>query len=417
MKIKKYIKKFVIFILIFTLITIITIIFQKTKGNKESMLTHQNLEIKTSDSIYPYSYYRIYLYINKDDSWNPDTFYYNFLEKPDDYFCDNTINVEGKILDISIFEKYNVLIFAKKGNYSFTLDSYYLSDSSQLELTLNEYATYENFGEFGNCAFGGIFMIPKEEKVEDIKIFLNKRSENDDYIVHKESINTPSYYYNYYSEKLIDKQLINDINLMPYGNFYMKLITSKTELFQVLENLEFINTLDLIDSTNSNFFEFRNILVCCKNSNGYFNCEPEIEKDFYYQDIWHTKNLKIKEYYCDTSQEDYISYYTLIPLPKTVSLENITVESKQVNYKNFEDTPFKINLDTAEKIAQNHFNTTSSLLSNSYLEIVNTKKITDPKSKEYIENPLFKRMWHFKYNIYNEIYIDASTGEVLENSN
>lgn len=408
------IKNTIITISIMILIILIIIISYKQKQNNLSKITHQDIEIKTTKALQPYIYYKIYLYISEEDEWEPDTVYYNFLENPDDSFFGKTIYIEDEKLDSSIFKNYTVLAFAKNNNYSFTLDSYYLSDSFELELTLNEYAICEDFYNKSPKAFGGIFMIPKDQQIEDISFFINEKTDNNTYIIHKDSENSPFNYYRNYSEKLLTENIIKTYNFNSLGDFYTKLITSKEELKKLSEELEIIDYIDLLDSSYPNLFLYRNILLCARNSNGEFYCEPQVTKDFYCQDVW-SKNLKIKEYIYETSQKDYVTYYSLIPLPKIISLQNVCIEKQEKIYKNFEDTELKIKFKDAEKIAQNYFNTISSLSANSSLEIVDLNKIKNSisNSKESIENPNYKRLWFFRDEYFNIIYIDACTGEII----
>ena len=415
LKIKRIIIPTII-ILIFIL-TFITVAFiKKVKVSHQSLMIHQNIDIKTTSSTFPYKYYKIYLYVDDEDNWESETFYYSFLEEPNDSFFGKAIYFEDEKLDLSIFEKYNILAFAKISNYSFTLDNYYLSDSCKLEFTLNESAIYENFQYSNYYAFGGIILIPKSQPINDIDIFLNYKSGNDNYIINKKSVNKPYDYYKNYSEKLIDKDIIKEFNFTAIEDFYIKLITTKEELQKISKKLKFINDIELLNYVYSNLFLYRNVLLCARNSNGEFYCEPQIEKDLYYQDIWNVESLNITEYFYNTSQKDYITYYSLIPLTKMISLENINIEKKELNLQNFEDTKFKINLKTAEKIAQNHFKVTTSLSSDSFLEIFNLNILKNSNLKESIENPYYKRMCYFRDEYFNEIYIDASTGEIFNSS-
>lgn len=355
----------------------------------------------------------MYLYVSEEDNWNSNTIYYNFLKNPDDSFFGKLINFEDEKLDSHIFQNYDVLAFATKSNYNFTLESYYLSDTYELELTLNEYAIYEDFQDKTSNAFGGIFIIPKNQPIEDVRFYINKTAADSNYIVHKKSLNMPNNYYTNYSEKLITEDIIKNYNFNTLQDFYIKLITSKEELENLYQSLEFIDNLSFLDSAYSNLFSYRNILLCARNSNGNFYCEPDIQKDFYSQDIW-SKNLKINEYIYETSQENYITYYSLIPLPKSISLENIYIERKERKYENFEDTKVKVRFKEAEKIAQNYLNTTTSLSPYSSLDIFDLNRLQNSIFEETTKTPYYKRLWSFRDEYFNKIYVDATTGEIFD---
>lgn len=406
--------KISITILILVIIITLVSVLHFSEGNHSIAIPHEDLSIKTAKAITPYSYYKIHLLISENEILEPNTFYYNFLETPSDTFWDNPIQLDnGMSLSNSVFEKYNLLAFAKLSDYSFDLDSYKFSEDSKLEITLAENAIYEKYSPNLSYAFGGIILIPKEHFIEDLDFYTLKRTEEDDYIVHHLSSNSLSDESNSFSEKLIDQSLIQSCNFEQYEDFYIKLITNSSDLTNTVSKLSLIEEPYTISYINNYelFFSYRNILLIAQNSNGTFDCSPEIEKDDEFQDVWPTQNFKIDITSYHSNQEDYLVYYYFIALPKSVSLENISFSRKTRVFENFDNNPVKLHCDDAKEIAKNYLNIPVSDIMSSSFYIIDLNKIIRSNLES---TPHYRRMWLFRSKYLDEIFVDATTGEIIE---
>lgn len=362
----------------------------------------------TSDS--PFSFYSINAYKNKNSKYEyeENVIYYQVQETANEPFDDLNISIEDTVLEDTVFQEYNAIIFLENIDYTYKLHSITNDDNDILNISLEYYANTETT----EYLHGGMILIPKWYQFKDIKFSIYNNNNSQNQLVIKNHSNTyiPDNT-KYYSPIKISSNLIEKYSMQKYETLYYFKITDIETLKKLIYDFDLEVTLYDLEKYES-IFSYRNLIIVY-NDDTYFYCSPKTSLDKNYNNLWNTEKLQLDVTVSPKEKTTQFAYLTFNFIPKKVNCDTIEFNYEEKRIDNYNNNEILITKNDALKIAKNYFDSNSEI--KSFIGLYDQNYMGFAYYNTLFPEKIFQNMWSLsgkKNSYYRTIYLDATTGEI-----
>lgn len=373
----------------------------------DTTLPHFPITTHLTNSASPFSFYAIHAYENTNSNYEyeEDTIYYQVQETAHEPFDDLSIFIEDTVVDDTVFQEYNAIVFLEKINYTYQLYDITMDDTNTLTIVLSYYANTESF----EYLHGGMILIPKWHPFKDIhfRIHTDDESPKQTIIKNDSTTYTPS---RYYSPLKISSNLIKKYSLQKYQALYYVKITDMKTLKELIEDFELEVSAYNLEKYEF-VFSYRNLILTI-NDDFYFSCYAKTSLDENYNDLWDTEKLKLEVTVSPKDTNTQFTYLIFNFIPKSVNCDIIEFNYTEKVLEKYENNEIKVSKSDALEIAKNYFDPNSEI--ESFIGLYNENYMEFLYSYHFFDFT-YQNMWCLsgrKNSYYRTIYVDATTGEI-----
>ena len=399
-------KKYKILTFIFSFILAL-LLFTPTTDN---VIPYFPITTTPTTSASPFSFYSIHAYKNANSNYEyeENIIYYQIQETANESFDDLNIYIEAAVLDDTIFQEYNAIVFLENINYTYKLNNIASDDNDILNICLNYYANTEST----EYLHGGMILIPKWYQFKDIKFSINDNNNSQNQVVIKNHSTT--YMPNntkYYSQIKISSNLLEKYSMKKYETLYYFKITDIETLKKLIDDFDLEVTSSDLEKYES-IFSYRNLIIVY-NDDTYFYCYPRTYLDENYNDLWNTEKLQLNVTVSPKEKDTKFTYLAFNFIPKEVNCDTIEFNYEEKRIHNYDNNEILITKNDALTIAKGYFDSDSEI--ESFIGLYDQNYLGFAYYPTLFPEQFFRNMWSLsgkKNSYYRTIYVDATTGEI-----
>lgn len=398
-------KKYKIIFFIFTFLLTIILLTPAI----DTTLPHFPITTHLTNSASPFSFYSIHAYENTNSNYEykENTIYYQIQETAHEPFDDLSISIEDTVVDDTVFQEYNAIVFLEKINYTYELYDITMDDADTLTIVLSYYANTEST----EYLHGGMILIPKWYQFKNINFMIHTNDAPSKQAITKS--HSTSYIPNssrHYTPIKISSNLIKTYSIKKYQAVYYVKITDMKTLKKLIEDFELEVTSSDLEKYES-ILSYRNLVITI-NDDFYFSCHAKTEFDEHYNELWDTEKLELEVTVSPKDTDTKFTYLIFNFIPKSVHCDTIEFNYTEKVLENYENNEIKVSKSEALEIAKNYFDPNSEI-----------ESFIGPYNENYMEflysyhffDFTYRNMWCLsgrKNSYYRTIYVDATTGEI-----